>query len=67
MELVRAPSPSSDDQAIVFGRPSIVLNAAEQIAHVALIEFDEYHNDFKMDVPTDSDLYWYRKSYTPCP
>lgn len=56
------------DQSIAFGRPSIVLNGSENIAHLVFVEFnDDYNNAFDIGSPTSSNLYWYHTSYTPCP
>ncbi len=67
VELVRTPDATTDDQAIVYGRPSIVVNADENVVHVAFVEFDEYLNGFEMETPDDSDLFWYRTGYSSCP
>jgi len=56
------------DQYVVEGRPSLVLNRAENIAHIVFIEAEGYTGGFQgFNSITNADAWWYRTSYSECP
>ncbi|MEQ1564384.1 MAG: hypothetical protein ABMA64_02015 [Myxococcota bacterium] len=65
---VRAPDLATDDQSLEMGRPSLVLNRDEHLAHLALVEFDEFTRRDDLGGRTHhADLYWCTTPYDPCP
>lgn len=60
--LLRTPTGganSAESQSIQIGRPRIVLNRNDNVAHVVLTE--------NGTSPTTGELWWMRRSYTDCP
>jgi len=60
----RTPDVSTDDQALNFGRPSMVLDRAHDVVHIAFVEADEWEGNQPSYITGGSgDLYWARASY----
>jgi len=67
-EIVRTPTNTDWDQTNLFGRPSLVLDRANDVVHVVFAELDEFTGGYGGIAPaTDSDLWWYRRDYGACP
>ena len=67
-EEVRSSAGVLKDQFTLNGRPSIVLNRGENIAHVAFIEAEKFGGSYG-DIASNENgtAWWYRDSYVDCP
>ena len=69
-DLIRTAPSATHDQFIAVGRPSLVLNRNERIAHVVLTESaavtGPYAGRWTFNGVDSTTLYWYRKGYNAC-
>lgn len=60
----RVPASALWDQVLHYGRPSLVLDKAHDIVHLAFVEAEEWHSlTPNYDSGGEGDLYWARASY----